>query len=52
MEIDPNMINHPRTNSYVRTDDFDEAAKHWTARKEKREAGKDNIREDFVAAAE
>ena len=52
VEIDPNMINHPRTNSYVRTDDFDEAAKHWTERKKERAAGKDNIRDDFIAAAE
>ena len=52
VEIDPNMITHPRTNSYVRTDDFDEAAKHWTERKKERAAGKDNIRDDFIAAAE
>ena len=52
VDIDPNMINHPRTNSYVRTDDFNEAAKHWTNRKKERAEGKDNIRDDFVAAAE
>ena len=52
VDIDPNMITHPRTNSYVRTDDFNEAAKHWTSRKKQRAEGKDNIRDDFVAAAE
>ncbi len=33
VEIDPNMLNHPRTNSYVRTDDWDEAADEWRERK-------------------
>jgi len=32
VEIDPNMISHPRTNSYVRTDDWDEEAKKWRDR--------------------
>ena len=26
------MVNHPRTNSYVRTDDFDEEAEKWRQR--------------------
>ena len=30
--IDPNMINHPRTNTYVRTDDWDEEAAKWRQR--------------------
>ena len=50
VDIDPNMISHPRTNSFVRTDDFDEAAEQWEERKKRRAAGEDNIREDFVAA--
>ncbi len=50
VDMDPNMINHPRTNSYVRTDDFDEAAAAWRERKARRDAGEDNIRDDFVAA--
>jgi len=50
VDIDPNMINHPRTNPYVRTDDFNEAAEHWNERKKHRADGEDNIREDFVAA--
>jgi sulfite reductase alpha subunit len=50
VDIDPNMINHPRTNPYVRTDDFDEAAAAWRERKKHRDAGEDNIREDFEAA--
>ena len=29
--LDPNMINYPRTNSYVRTDDWDEEAAKWRA---------------------
>jgi sulfite reductase alpha subunit len=33
VEVDPNMINHPRTNSYVRTDGWDEEVAKWTARK-------------------
>lgn len=33
VEIDPNMINHPRTNSYVRIDNFDEEAEKWRRRK-------------------
>ena len=32
VEIDPNMIAHPRTNSYVRTDDWDEEADKWRER--------------------
>ena len=38
VETDPNMVNHPRTSSYVRTDDFDEEADKWFERKA-REAG-------------
>lgn len=37
IEIDPNMLNHPRTNSFVRTDDWDEAADEWRSRKKARE---------------
>jgi sulfite reductase alpha subunit len=33
LEIDPNMIIHPRTNPYVRTDGWDEEAEKWFARK-------------------
>lgn len=32
LEIDPNMIAHPRTNSYVRTDGWDEEAEKWRQR--------------------
>ncbi|WP_457646123.1 dissimilatory-type sulfite reductase subunit alpha [Profundibacter sp.] len=38
VEADPNMVNHPRTSSYVRTDDFDEEAAKWFERKA-RDAG-------------
>ena len=38
VEADPNMVNHPRTSSYVRTDDFDEEAAKWFERKA-RESG-------------
>jgi len=33
VEVDPNMISHPRTSSYVRTDDWDEEADKWYRRK-------------------
>ena len=38
VEPDPNMVNHPRTSSYVRTDDFNEEAAKWFERKA-RDAG-------------
>ncbi len=38
LEPDPNMVNHPRTSSYVRTDDFDDEAAKYFERKA-REAG-------------
>ncbi|MCF6320475.1 MAG: dissimilatory-type sulfite reductase subunit alpha [Rhizobiaceae bacterium] len=38
VEPDPNMVNHPTTSSYVRTDDFDEEAAKYFERKA-REAG-------------
>ena len=33
LELDPNMVSHPRTNSYVRTDGWEEEAAKWRARK-------------------
>ncbi|MCC0020963.1 MAG: dissimilatory-type sulfite reductase subunit alpha [Nitratireductor sp.] len=33
VEPDPNMVRHPRTSCYVRTDDFDEEAEKYFARK-------------------
>ncbi|MCB2100441.1 MAG: dissimilatory-type sulfite reductase subunit alpha [Rhodobacterales bacterium] len=33
LEVDPNMVTHPRTSSYVRTDDWDEEVAKWEARK-------------------
>ncbi len=33
VEPDPNMVKHPRTSCYVRTDDFDEEAEKWYERK-------------------
>ena len=35
LEGDPNMINHPRTSSYVRLDDWDQEAQKWIDRKQK-----------------
>ncbi len=32
IEIDPNMINHPRTNSYVDTGNWDQEAEKWRQR--------------------
>ena len=33
IEVDPNMISHPRTSSYVRLDDWDQEAQKWIDRK-------------------
>jgi sulfite reductase alpha subunit len=33
VEVDPNMVNHPRTSSYTRTDDWDQEVEKWRARK-------------------
>lgn len=33
IEVDPAMLNHPRTNPYVRMDGWDEEAEKWNARK-------------------
>jgi sulfite reductase alpha subunit len=33
LEVDPNMVLHPRTSSYVRMDDWDEQAEKWNRRK-------------------
>ncbi len=33
IEPDPNMVNHPRTSCFVRTDDFDDEAAKWFERK-------------------
>ncbi|MEN8169699.1 MAG: dissimilatory-type sulfite reductase subunit alpha [Pseudomonadota bacterium] len=33
LEVDPNMISQPRTNSYVRMDGWDEEAEKWAERK-------------------
>ena len=33
LEVDPNMVEHPRTSSYVRMDDWDEEADKWNQRK-------------------
>jgi sulfite reductase alpha subunit len=36
--VDPNMVNHPRTSSYVRTDDWDVEAAKWFEHKKKKAA--------------
>jgi sulfite reductase alpha subunit len=46
VEIDPNMVSHPRTNTYVRTDDWDEEAEKWRRRQTAKKAG------EAAAAAE
>ncbi len=33
IDVDPNMINHPREGSYVRMDDWDQEAEKWNQRK-------------------
>jgi sulfite reductase alpha subunit len=40
VEVDPNMVNHPRTSSYLRTDDWDEEAEKWFRRKAEKRAAK------------
>ncbi|MEE8188658.1 MAG: dissimilatory-type sulfite reductase subunit alpha [Kiloniellales bacterium] len=40
VEVDPNMVNHPRTSSYLRTDDWDEEAQKWFRRKAEKRAAK------------
>ncbi len=39
VEPDPNMINHPRTNPYVRLDDWDAEVEKWNQRKGASAAG-------------
>jgi len=38
--VDPNMVNHPRTSSYVRTDDWDIEAAKWFEHKKAKAAAK------------
>jgi sulfite reductase alpha subunit len=33
VDVDPNMVNEPRTSSYIRMDDWDEEAEKWFQRK-------------------
>jgi len=33
VDVEPNMVSHPRTSSYVRTDDWDEEAQKWFERR-------------------
>lgn len=40
VEVDPNMIDEPRTSSYVRMDEWDEEAIKWLERKAKNGNGK------------
>jgi len=39
IDADPNMINHPRTSSYVRTDDFTEEAEKYLRKKAEQKSG-------------
>ena len=38
IDVDPNMVSHPRQSSYVRTDGWDEEAEKWFARKAEEKA--------------
>ena len=40
IDPDPNMVNHPRTSCYVRTDDFDEEAEKYFERKLHKDASR------------
>jgi sulfite reductase alpha subunit len=33
VDVDPNMVSHPRTSSYTRTDDWDQEVEKWRRRK-------------------
>ena len=39
VDVDPNMISHPRTSSYVRLDDWDAEADKWVARQKVKNSG-------------
>ena len=39
IEVDANMVSHPRESSYVRTDTWDEEAEKWFQRKAEQAAG-------------
>ncbi len=43
LEVDINMISQPRTNSYVRTDGWDEEVEKWKARQAAKNAGKEPV---------
>jgi sulfite reductase alpha subunit len=38
VDLDPNMVSHPRTSSYTRTDDWEQEAAKWYARKAAKKA--------------
>lgn len=38
VDVDPNMVSHPRTSSYVRTDDWEQEAAKWYAHKKAKAA--------------
>lgn len=42
IDADPNMVNHPRTSSYVRTDDFTEEADKYLRKKAEEKSGKED----------
>jgi len=46
VDADPNMVNHPRTSCYVRTDDFTAEAEKYFARKAKTAAGQQLKRQE------
>lgn len=39
VEVEPDMVNHPRTNSFVRTDNWDQEAEKWHERQLEKKAG-------------
>lgn len=38
VDIDPSMVNHPRTSSYIRTDTWEEEADKWRAKQAERDS--------------
>ncbi len=50
LEVDPNMVVHPRCNPYVRMDDWEEQAAKWNDKKGAASAEKDAAAEPAAAA--
>ena len=52
LDLDPNMIDHPRSNSYVRMDEWDQEVAKWNARHGDKAEGEDEKLIEKAPAAE